>query len=67
MMERLLEVRESVRYIVGLLEDEKGKKRKRTAEERAADEARYQDLTRRLQEVIARRKAWLLEQRRSPG
>jgi hypothetical protein len=43
-----------------------GKKRKRTPEERAADEARYQDLTRRLEEPIARRKARLLEQRRGP-
>jgi hypothetical protein len=40
------------------------KKRKRTAEERAADEPRYQDLTRRLEEAIARRKAWPLDQRR---
>ena len=44
-----------------------GKKRKRTPEERAAWEARYQDLTRRLEEAIARRKAWLLEQRRGAG
>jgi hypothetical protein len=44
-----------------------GKKRKRTPEERAADEARYQDLTRRLEQALARRKAWLLQQRRSAG
>jgi hypothetical protein len=43
------------------------KKRKKTPEERAAWEARYQDLTRRLEEAIARRKARLLEQRRSSG
>jgi hypothetical protein len=41
-----------------------GKKRKRSPEERAAEEARYQDLTRRLEAAIARRKAWLAEKRR---
>ena len=43
------------------------KKRKRTPEERAAEEARYQDLTRRLEEAIERRKARLGEQGRSAG
>jgi hypothetical protein len=42
-------------------------KRKRTPEERAAEEARYQDLTRRLEEALARRKAWLLQQRHTAG
>jgi hypothetical protein len=34
-----------------------GKKKKRTPEERAAEDARYHDLTRRLEAAIARRKA----------
>ena len=44
-----------------------GKPKKRTPEERAAAEARYQDLTRRLEAAIARRKAWLREQRGGAG
>ena len=43
------------------------RKKKRTPEERAAWEARHHDLTRRLEEAIARRKARLLEQRRGAG
>jgi hypothetical protein len=43
------------------------KRSKGTLEERAAAEARHQDLTRRLDEAVARRTAWVLEQRRSAG
>jgi hypothetical protein len=44
-----------------------GKKKKRTPEERAAEDARYHDLTRRLEAAIARRKPSLLAaQRASP-
>ena len=43
----------------------KRKKRKRTPEERAADEARYQETMRKLQERIDYHKAKLEEERRA--
>jgi hypothetical protein len=60
-MEALLEIRDE---FAGSWRTRMGKKRKRSPEERAAEEARYQDLTRRLEAAIARRKAWLAEKRR---
>ncbi len=42
------------------------RKKRRTPEERAADEARYNDLTRRLEAAIERRKR-AAEARRAPG
>jgi hypothetical protein len=39
------------------------KKRKRTPEERAAEQARYDDLTRRLEEAIKRYEALAAERR----
>jgi hypothetical protein len=44
-----------------------GKKRQRTPEERAAWKARSADLSRRLEEAIARRKERVAEQRRAAG
>jgi hypothetical protein len=43
-----------------------GKRKKRTPEERAAEEARYDDLTRRLEAAIERRKR-AAEARRAAG
>jgi hypothetical protein len=42
------------------------KKRKPTPEERAAEAARYEETTRKLQERIAYHKAKLEEERRAP-
>jgi hypothetical protein len=45
----------------------KRKRRKRTPEERAADEARDREVTRMLEERIAYHKAKLVEERRAAG
>jgi hypothetical protein len=66
-MVALFDIRQELRYVINSSRTKMAKRRKRTPEERAAAEARYQETIRLLSEAIERRKARIAEQRRAAG